>query len=92
MRANDHDALELDAHEVYPLVAWLAARHLAADDDWLQWEDLPNLSEGSFDLLVEAVEDVVTTLLRSCRIDTDPAYLFEEASAWKAPASGRSPE
>lgn len=80
MFVNDEDAIELEPHEVMPFVSWLAARHLRDNDDWLLWENLPHLSEGSFELLCEAVDDAAG-LLDSVGSWVDAAYLFEQATA-----------
>lgn len=79
MQVNDLNAAELAPEEVMPLVCWLAARHLR-NTDWLCWEDIPNLSEGSFELLCEAVEDAAA-LLDNVGGWVDAAYLHEQATA-----------
>jgi hypothetical protein len=48
------DSVTLTGEQAHNLACRLIALHLE-DTDWLQWEELPNLTEGSFDLVVEAV-------------------------------------
>lgn len=79
MNINDQDAIELEPQEVMPFVTWLAARHLR-NTEWLCWEDIPNLSESSFELLSDAVEDAAG-VLDNISGWVDSAYLHEQATA-----------
>lgn len=90
MRLNEEYAIDLEPHEVMPLITWLAARHLRHDDSWLLWENLPNLSEGSFERLCAAVEDAAG-LLDSVGGWVDSAYLFDQANAQELSASDATP-
>jgi hypothetical protein len=49
------DPVRLTADEVQSLAWFLAGRMLTDAREWLDWEDVPLLDEGTYDLLVDVV-------------------------------------
>lgn len=62
MKVNDEGGVDLDPQEYLSFATLLVARQAASE--WLEWEDVPNLSERSFNSLMGCVEDVAEELFR----------------------------
>jgi hypothetical protein len=74
----------LTAAEASHLATYLAARHLA-DLDWIEWEDVPELTEASWLLLLRHLRLVVDEVMREANdndrcLRIDSRYLFERAT------------
>ena len=83
MRVNEEGGVDLDDNEYLSFATLLVARHAASE--WLDWGDVPNLSERSFDRLAECVEDVAEELFRSAHaraaaFDLDVLLIEEHAT------------
>lgn len=65
-------AMDLSADEMTALARRLIADHIYWDTDWLQWENVPMLSEAAFMRLQDAV-DVLTKAATTDADDMDRA-------------------
>lgn len=80
------DAVELTHAEATLLAKRLVARHIAHDEDWITWEDVPLLSEQAWLRLFDEVTAVGEALLDEVRRyewanAMDSAHLLERATS-----------
>lgn len=78
------DTVVLTVDEAAVLALRLIVEHLHVDDEWLMWEDVPLLAEGSFEMVEEAVKSHVRQLTvgltrQERLLDIDSAHLLERA-------------
>lgn len=68
---NDEGGLDLTPQEVRVLAFRLLALH-AMNSDYPEWGDLPNLSERSYQVLIDVWNDLAQEMLnRSARADRE---------------------
>lgn len=79
------DGIVLSELEAAALAYRLVAHHVADTEAWLEWEDLPYLTEQSFRMVDEKVREIGATTLDKSRgldveADLDSAHLRELAT------------
>lgn len=82
MIRNEDGAIELDEREAL-LVALFVAANVLADDEVVGWEDLPELTEDGFEVVLGLVNGVGTALREELEADGELAAalrLYEEVS------------
>lgn len=75
------ETVSLSKDEADLLAIRMVVYQIDERDEWLLWEDVPNLDEASFDALVEAVKVVGEQMAKGLRhaeidLDIDSAQLF----------------
>lgn len=78
------DALDLSRDEATALARRLVANHLHGDTEWLQWEDVPLLSERAFFFVEEAVDQMSKDAIAAANAcdraeDIDSIQLLDQA-------------
>lgn len=80
----NEQGMQLSADQAEALALRLVARRLDEYEEWLLWEDVPTLSEASFELLLEYVRGAAEMARESSHSfdrssGIDSAWLSEEA-------------
>ena len=80
MIRNEEGGIELTSSEIDAFALFMAGRVLA-DDEALDWEEVPELAERVFARLLDVVNELGRELLRRSSVDgIDAAAIFEEVS------------
>ena len=77
------DVLDLNDVEAMALARRLAANQVANHENWLFWEDLPELGEYAFERLADAMDSLADEMRRGVRLNDaglniDSFYLWEQ--------------
>ena len=80
--------LELPGQDAIILAYFVVARHLERDTDWVEWADLPYLSEEAWSRLDAAITRVCTKLATRARLSTH----YRGADLLKLAEEGVQPE
>ena len=86
MNRNDEGGMDLDSRELRALSYLLLSR--IADDigggrfGIVEWEDVPELSEGSWEALSDQFKLTAATLMQTAHADSniDPRFIWEQVS------------
>lgn len=73
MHRNDQLAVILTDDETQALARRLAWIRLRDADEWLEWEDVPNLTKSGLRHLVDAINGVALRLERAAILDDQDA-------------------
>ncbi len=68
--------IDLTDHEVEVLAAWVAALQLDDVREWLDWEELPLLTEDCFERVADAIRKIGTGLANAITSSDDPNALY----------------
>lgn len=63
--AQNHGGVDLSAVELVVLARHLAGQHISEHDMWLDWGDVPELAEGTYWRLCEAMESLGNHLVNT---------------------------
>jgi hypothetical protein len=85
VKRNKEGALTLTRAETEALATFLIGCNLGDAEDWLQWEDVPYLTEGAHKRVVRAIEDHALKAHKSVKymrrtFDVDAAVIYREVT------------
>ena len=85
MNRNDEGGMDLDSRELRALCYLLLSRianSISDGEGIVEWEDMPELSEGSWEALSDQFSLTAATLMQTAHVypNIDPRFIWEQVT------------